>query len=50
LNENLVINGVKCSRDVETEEDGDVTTVGCFNDVVENLAERRLRRMALAIS
>jgi len=50
LNENLVTNGVKCSRDVETDEGGDVTTVGCFNYVVENLSQRRLRRMALAIS
>jgi len=45
-----MINGVKSSRDVQTDEGGDVTTVGCFNNVFENLAQRRIRRMALAIS
>ena len=47
-----MIDGVKCYsyRDVETDEGGDVTTVGCFNNDVKNLAQRRLRRMALAIS
>jgi len=37
-----VIDGVKCCRDDETDEGGDVTTVGCFNnDVAENLAAQR---------
>jgi len=43
-----MINDIKSGGNVKTDEGSNVTDVGCFNNVVENLAQCRLGRVTLA--
>ena len=45
-----MINDIKSGGNVKTDEGSNVTDVGCFNNVVENPAQRRLGRVTLAVS
>jgi len=50
LNKDSEINDIKRSGNVKTDEGSNVTDVDCSNNVVEDLAQRRLGRMTLAVS
>jgi len=45
-----MINDMKSGGNVKTDEGSNVIDVGCFNNVVKNLSQRRLGRMTLAVT
>jgi len=45
-----VINDIKRSGNVKNDEDGNVTDVGCPNNIVEDLAQCRLSRISLKLT
>ena len=50
LDKDYMIKDINNGGNVKTDEGSNVTDVGCFNNVVENLAQRRLSRVTLAVS
>ena len=50
LDKDYMFNDIKSGGNVKTDEGSNVTDVGCFNNVVENLAQRRLGRVTLTLA
>ena len=50
LDKDYMINDMKSGGNVKTDEGSNVIDVGCFNNVVKNLSQRRLGRMTLAVT